>query len=431
MILTTIIIICALLFFLFLGLPVAYSLLLISLAGLYFIEGGVIGWFAISSIAFERTISLGFLTIPLFVLMASVINRSGMSRDLFEIAGKWFGRLPGGLAQATIAGCAAFGATTGSSVACTLTIGKVALPEMERYGYDNRLAAGSIIGGGALGMLIPPSLSLITYSIITDNSLGQLFIAAFVPGLIVAVLCMGYISIVTLLSPGMGPKASSFPLIDKLKTLTRGWPLLLLMLGVLGSIYFGICTATESAALGVIVSIILGVFVYRSLDLKTLFQAAIEAAITTATISFIVYGGFVFGHFITITGIARFVSEGIAAMNVPPWAILIMINIAILALGCFLDVGSILLLTMPTFYPLAMQLGFDPIWFGVLMALNLEIAVMTPPFGLNLYVLKNISDIPMRDIILGAMPFAAIYAIGLILTAIFPSLSMWLVHTMK
>ena len=431
MILTTLSIICSLLFFLFLGLPVAFALLLVSLAGLYLMEGGTIGWFAISSIAFERSVSLGFLTIPLFVLMASVINRSGMSRDLFEIAAKWLGRLPGGLAQATVAGSAAFGATTGSSVACTLTIGKVALPEMGRYGYGNRLAAGAIVGGGALGMLIPPSLSLITYSIITDNSLGQLFIAAFIPGLIVAIMCMGYISIVSVLSPSQGPKAPHFSWIEKIKALRKGWPLIVLMLGVLGSIYFGICTATESAAVGVLVSVILGVFVYRTLDSKSLFQAAIEAAVTTATISFIVYGGFVFGHFFTITGIAQFVSESIVAINVSPWMILIMINIIMLGLGCFLDVGSILLLTMPTFYPLAMQLGFDPIWFGVLMALNLEIAVMTPPFGLNLYVLKNISNMPMRDIIFGAMPFAGIYAIGLILIAIFPPLSMWLVHTMK
>jgi len=431
MLLTTLTIICSLLFFLFLGLPVAFALLLVSLAGLYIMGGGTIGWFAISSIAFERTISLGFLTIPLFVLMASVVNRSGMSRDLFEIAGKWLGRLPGGLAQATVAGCAAFGATTGSSVACTLTIGKVALPEMERYGYSNRLAAGAIAGGGALGMLIPPSLSLITYSVITDNSLGQLFIAAFIPGLIVAIMCMGYISIVSILIQSQGPKAPAVPWTEKIKALRKGWPLVFLMLGVLGSIYFGICTATESAAVGVLVSIILGVFVYRSLDPKSLFQAAIEAAVTTATISFIVYGGFVFGHFFTVTGIAQFVSESVVAMNVSPWVILIMINIIMLGLGCFLDVGSILLLTMPTLYPLAMQLGFDPIWFGVLMALNLEIAVMTPPFGLNLYVLKNISNMPMRDIIFGAMPFAAIYAIGLVLIATFPSLSMWLVHTMK
>jgi C4-dicarboxylate transporter DctM subunit len=431
MILTTLIIICSLLFFLFIGLPVAFALLLVSLIGLYMMEGGPIGWFAVSSIAFERTISLGFLTIPLFVLMASVINRSGMSRDLFDIASKWLGRLPGGLAQATVAGCAAFGATTGSSVACALTIGKVALPEMERYGYGNRLATGAIVGGGALGMLIPPSLSLITYSVITDNSLGQLFIAASIPGLIIAIMCMAYISIVCILFPTQGPKASAVSWITKIRALGKSWPLIVLVLGVLGSIYFGICTATESAAVGVLISIVLGVFVYRSLDLKSLFQAATEAAITTATISFIVYGGFVFGHFFTVTGIAQFVSEKVVAMNVSPWVILAMMNIIMLGLGCFLDVGSILLLTMPTFYPLAMQLGYDPIWFGVLMALNLEIAVMTPPFGLNLYVLRNISDMPMQDIIFGSMPFASIYAIGLVIVAIVPSISLWLTHTMK
>jgi len=181
---------------------------------------------------------------------------------------------------------------------------------------------------------------------------------------------------------------------------------------------------------GVLISILLGIFVYKSLNLKTLFQAATEAAMTTAVISFIVYGGFVFGHFFTVTGIAQFISEAVAEMNVSPWIILVMMNLIVMGLGCFLDVGSILLLTMPTLFPLAMTLGFDPVWFGVVMAVNLEIAVMTPPFGLNLYVLRDISNIPMKDIIFGALPFVGIYIIGLILVAAFPPLALWLVTSM-
>ena len=267
------------------------------------------------------------MTIPLFVLMASIINRTGMSRDLFDIASKWLGRLPGGLAQATVAGCAAFGATTGSSVACALTIGKVALPEMERFGYGNRMAAGAIAGGGALGMLIPPSLSLITYSVITDTSLGSLFIAAFIPALIIAIMLMIYIALVCGLFPTQGPKAPPVTWRSKIFALGKTWPLIVLVLGVLGSIYFGICTATESAAVGVLVAVVLGIFPYRTLNFKTLFEAAVDAALTTATISFIVYGGFCFGHYFTVTGIAQYVSEWVVAMNVSPGVILLMMNV--------------------------------------------------------------------------------------------------------
>jgi len=419
-----------LLFLLFIGLPVAFSLLLVAISGLYIVTGGPEALHALAAIAFTRVNGLGFLTIPLFVLMASIVNQSGMSRDLFDIANKWLGRLPGGLAQATVAGCAAFGATTGSSVACVLTIGKVALPEMERSGYSPRLAAGAISGGGALGMLIPPSLSLITYSVITDTSLGRLFVAALVPGVIIAILCMGYIALICMPGSRNGINPPPVPFRIKLRAIYRGWPLIVLVFGVLGSIYLGICTATESAAIGVLVSILLGFLVYKTLTIKTLFQASVEAALTTAVISFIVYGGFVFGHFFTITGIAQFISEIVVGMNVSPWLILVMMNLIVMGLGCFLDVGSILLLTMPAFFPLAMDLKFDPVWFGVVMAVNLEIAVMTPPFGLNLYVLRDISEMPMKDIVFGALPFVGIYVIGLMLVAAFPQLALWLTGSM-
>lgn len=430
MILTLTIIIIAMLLLLFGGVPVAFTLVFLSMAGLYQITGGTAALSGVASIAFHNLNSLGFLTIPLFVLMSSIINQTGMGRDLYDVARKWLGHLPGGLAQATIAGCAALGATTGSSVACALTMGKVALPEMERYHYSDKLTAGSIAGGGALGMLIPPSLSLITYSVITDVSVGQLFIAAIIPGLLATILCMAYVTVTCLRNPQLGPAVSSVGWKPRLWALLRSWPLIVLILGVLGSIYFGICTATESAAIGVFVSTVLGFFLYKTLNLRLLFHAALDAALTTATISFIVFGGFCFAHFFTLTGIAQFISSSISGLNVSKWIILICMNVLWLIMGCFLDVGSILLLTIPTMFPVVMSLGFDPIWFGVIAALNLEMAVMTPPFGLNLYVLKNISNIPMSNIILGSAPFVAVYALALIIVMIFPSLALWLVGSM-
>jgi tripartite ATP-independent transporter DctM subunit len=361
--------------------------------------------------------------------MGQFVLYSGISRDLFAAAHKWMSRLPGGIAQATMLACTAFAACTGSSVASAATMGAVAFPEMRRYNYSPRLATGTIAAGGALGILIPPSTIFIILGIITETSIGVLFIAGLFPGLLLAGLFLLLIIIMTKINPTLGPIGQSYPMRERVAALTGVWGMLVLFFIVLGGLYFGVFAPSEAGTIGAFGALIIAIT--KRTESSAIIKAFKEAAMTTSYILFILVGAHIFNTFLALGGVSSALGSWILGLSMPPMVTFIVILIAYIPLGMFIDPLGAILLTVPVFFPVVQQLGFDPVQFLVLVCVMTELGLITPPVAINVYIVQGVTKVPMLDVFRGIIPFAIMFLIGIALMVAFPQIILFLPNTMQ
>ena len=408
---------------LLLGLPVAFTLAFLAVAGMYIFNGGSLSFMQVPIISYKSLDDFSLTALPMYVLMSQILLVSGVGKDLYEMASRWFRHLPGGLAIATLFCCAIFAAISGSSVATAITVGSIALPEMVRRGYNKRHVLGLLAAGGTLGILIPPSVPMIIYGSVTGESVGKLFIAGIVPGLILTISFMLFASYQT---RHIKDKPATWQeRLDSTKTAIWG---LMLPVIVIGGIYTGIFTPTEAAAIGVVFSFAISAFVYRNLNWENFKKIIISTVKTNSMILFIIVGAMLLGYIMTILQIPQTITAYATEQDISPWIIFIMINVVLLILGMFLETISILVITLPILYPIIIALGFDPIWFAIIMVINMELALISPPVGLNLFVLKGIDrSNTIDEIVKGVIPYAVIMVLTIVLLSIFPEISTFMI----
>ncbi|MBZ0222879.1 MAG: TRAP transporter large permease [Dokdonella sp.] len=367
-------------------------------------------------------------TIPLFVLMAQIMIRAKVIDDLFDFAHTAVGHIKGGLGVATVLACTIFSAISGSSVATALSIGSSALPQMKRFGYRERDALGVIAAGGTLGILIPPSGPMILYAIVSEASIGALFLAGIIPGVLIALVFAIFCIIMAYRRNDVSaPERASFAAVA-VATRRSIWALLAPPV-VMGGIYLGIFTASEAAAAGALYALLVAVLVYQNFGLRDLYDCAYQTMRTSMMVFMIIAGAAMFGHAITIIRLPVGITEAVAAMGLGTTGFIIAVMALIFVLGMFLESIAIILITTPILLPTMVHLGIDPIWYGVLLMINLEVAMITPPVGMNLFVIKGITDAPLSEVVRGAAPYVVLMLLGLALLIAFPSLATWLPYT--
>ncbi|MFC5602742.1 TRAP transporter large permease [Sporosarcina koreensis] len=409
---------------LLIGLPVAFTLSLLAVAGMYFFNGGTFAFMQIPIISYKSLDDFSLTALPMYVLMSQVLVVSGVGRDLYEMASRWFRHFPGGLAIATLFCCTVFSAISGSSVATAVTVGAVALPEMVRRGYNKRHVLGLLAAGGTLGILIPPSIPMIIYGSVTGESVGKLFIAGIIPGAIMTIAFMVFSAYQT---RHIKDKPATWS--ERMEASRKAIWGLLLPLIIIGGIYSGIFTPTEAAAVGVVLSFLIAIFVYKNVNMTTLREILISTVKTNAMILFIIIGAMLLGYILTILQIPQGIVNFATSQDISPWIIFIMINIVLLILGMFLETVSILVITLPILYPIIMALGFDPIWFAIIMVINMELALISPPVGLNLFVLKGLNkENTISEIVKGVIPYAVIMLVFMVILSFFPEIATVLLH---
>jgi tripartite ATP-independent transporter DctM subunit len=368
--------------------------------------------------------------IPLFVLMGNAAAVSGMGRDLFAMAYAWVGHWRGGLASATIVSCAGFAALCGSSVASAVTMGRVCLPEMERYKYDMRLATGTVAAGGTLGILIPPSTAFIVYAILTEQSIGKLLLAGFLPGILLTILFVITVAVWTYYNPDLGPRGPVANMRERLKATSQGGPMVAIVVASIGGIYLGIFTPSEAAAVGAFLAILYAAY-RRTLTGENFSFLLLETVKITAFVFLVLIGALVFGPFLALTGLPQQIATWLTSFDVPPFVILAILMVLYIILGMFLEGFSILVLTLPIVIPIVQALGYDLIWFGVLMVIVLEMGLISPPVGINVFVVKGlVPKVPLTQVFAGIMPFWVAMVIALILLILFPQIALFIPERM-
>ncbi|OLO38046.1 hypothetical protein BTR23_12325 [Alkalihalophilus pseudofirmus] len=414
-----VVLLLVLLICLVIGVPVGFSLGLSGLITILFSVGSQF-MVQIPMTVFKTLSEFVFVAIPLYILMGEILYHGKSGERIFWVANSWLQRLRGGTGVATVSAYTFFAAIVGSSMTSVLTIGKIAIPEMVKRNYPKNLTYGLSAVGGSLGILIPPSIPLILYASLTNTSPGKLFIAGIVPGILLALI----LSIWTIIkSPDRIPIVDTTIANNRLKETLKALPDISLPIIVLGGIYAGIYTPTEAAAIGVMYALLINVVFHRSLKIKQLPHVLVETVKTTTMLLTIVVGALVFGAALTLVGLPQFLSETLTGLSVSPWVILLLMMLIWIIMGMFLEVVSILLITTPIFFPIAMALGFDPIWFGIIMVINMELAVITPPVGMNLFAIKSLRpDESMGYIIKSVIPFAIFTIVVLMIIWFFPSL---------
>ncbi len=377
--------------------------------------------------AYTKSNSFMLACIPLFILMGQIVFRSGLAKNLFSSMSKWLAGLPGGLAMAVTAASACFASVCGSSPATAATMGAMALPEMKKFGYSSILATGCVAAAGTLGILIPPSIPMVIYGIMTEQSIGRLFIAGIVPGIISAILYMLMIYFRAKHNPRIAPPGPSSTLFEKVKSLSKIWTVMLLFIMVIGGIYFGIFTPTEASAVGAFVALIIG-FAKKSLSRHNFLSALEETTRVTAMILAIIVGAVIFSTFMVTTGLPEAVAGFVANMSMNRYFILIGMLFVYLVLGCVMDVIGIIVLTVPLFFPIIMELGFNPIWFGIILTKMIEVSLITPPVGINCLIIKSVAgaDVTVGQIFRGVGWFFVTDIIAIVILLIFPQISLFL-----
>jgi tripartite ATP-independent transporter DctM subunit len=419
----------ALILFLALGLPLAFVLGGVGVVGCYFLWGSK-GLFVVAAQAYGAMGKFSLLSIPLFIFMAMILERAGVADDLYTMMHRWMGPVRGGLAIGTVLICAIFAAMSGISATATVSMGLIALPAMLKRKYDKIMALGSISGGGALGILIPPSVPMILYATLTGESIGGLFAGGVFPGLLLTLIFSLYIGIRCFFQPALGPalpKEERATWEEKFASLRAVVLPVMIILMVLGSIYAGVCTATEAAALGCLGALI-SAAIYRRLNWQMFKESSFRTASLTAMIIWILIGAYCFTSVYTGTGAHELMEHLLLSIPGGRYAILFTMQMVFFILGCILDPAGIIMICTPVFVPVIKALGFDPLWFGVLFIMNMEMGYLTPPFGFNLFYMKAIAPpgVTMTDIYRSIVPFVALQAIGLIIVIIFPEIALWL-----
>jgi C4-dicarboxylate transporter DctM subunit len=407
------------------GTPIGFGLGFLGLMGIVFLLN-LGNLYQIAEIAANTGTNMFLIALPLFVLMAEVVSFSGVGEDMYTAAHRWLSWLPGGLAISSIATCAGFAAICGSSPATAATVGLISVPEMIKRGYSRYMAIGAIAAGGTLGILIPPSITMVIYGVITEVSIGKLFTAGIIPGIILAAILSTAIALAVKIRPELAPRIEGVTWKQRLSSLKRIWAFIVLALSIIGTIYTGIATPTEAAAIGATFAILISL-VYRRLTIKSIHYALVRTVAVTAMIMFLVFGGNTLAFLLSTLTIPQYITELIISLEVSRWTIMIIINIILVIMGCLLDPMAILVISLPILFPIITKLGFDPVWFGIIVTINVEIGMITPPVGLNLFILKGaIPNISMKEIVLGSLPFVLLLMLGLVVVMLFPNLATWL-----
>ncbi len=417
--------IVVLVFLIFARMQIGISMALVGFLGFAAIVGWEPALGLLRTVPYTTFASQDMSVIPLFILMGSFAFAAGMSEDLYRTVHKLLGHLKGGLAMATVAACACFAAISGSSLATAATLGRVAMPEMKKYQYDPALATGSIAAGGSIGILIPPSVILIIYGIITEQSIGKLFLAGFIPGVLEAVFYIFTIFILTKRNPALAPRGPRTSLNEKMLSLLKTWEVIVLFVVVIGGIYLGVFTPTEAAGVGAF-----GTFCFallrRKMNWDTFKQSLVSTTSTTGMLFLIVLGAMILGYFFSVSRLPFEMATWVGGLPVNRYVILILILAVVLLLGCIMDSLAIVLLTIPVFYPMVLELGFDPIWFGIIVVRVTEMGLITPPVGLNVYVIQGITGEPMGTIFRGVIPFIVADVCEIMLLICIPQITLFL-----
>ncbi|MHB8090714.1 MAG: TRAP transporter large permease [Syntrophales bacterium] len=423
---TFLIVLALILILLFAGLPVAFSLGSASVLLLFFYD---LPLKIIGSTVFGSLDSFVLLAIPLFVMMSQVLLDGRIGDDLFDTVNVWVRHLPGGLAIATVIACAFFAAITGSGAASAATIGMVAYPAMLARGYDKKFTLGLLGTGGTLGILIPPSIPLIIYGEVAEESVGRLFMAGVVPGIVLTTILVLYAAFRSVRGGYQRLEPASWP--ERLRVTRKNlWGIMLPVI-ILGGIYSGIFTPTEAAAAGLVYSLFITLFIYRTIRLRDVPEIGLKSVATSCMIAMIITGAMLFGRVMTLLEIPQQLTELIIQWKLSPLMFVVAMNILMILLGCILETVSIILLTMPLVVPIIHTLGIDPIWYAIVLTVNMEMALVTPPVGMNLYVISGLApEIRMSEVIRGVTPFIIILFLFLILTIAFPAMSTWLPSVM-
>jgi C4-dicarboxylate transporter DctM subunit len=406
--------------------PLAFAMGLVGFLGLGLVRGWPATAASASTVVYETGFAYTLSVVPLFILMGNFVAKAGLAQELFRAAYAFVGHVRGGLAHATVLACAGFGAICGSSIATAATMSKVAYPSMRKLGYADHLSTGVIAAGGTLGIMIPPSTILVIYGIVTETHIGKLFAAGVLPGLLCAALMMGAVALITARDPAAGPAGERTPWPERLRALRNIWGVALLVVLVLGGIYGGVFTATEGAGIGAS-----GAFFFAlargALDWRTLTEVLVESARTTAMLFAILIAAMMFSGFVNFTTMPNDLKDWILALGLPPLAIVGAMMLIYVLLGTIMEELSMVLLTIPVFFPIVVQLGFDPVWFGVLIVLVVQIGLISPPVGMNLFVLNALlKTVPMGRIFRGVWLFVAALVVALALVLEFQALALWL-----
>jgi C4-dicarboxylate transporter DctM subunit len=413
------------------GMPVAFAMAIVGFAGFAVVVRPDAAVSMVTAELYKTFASYSMTVIPLFVLMGQVAFHGGISRRLFDAAYHWLGPLPGGLAMATVGACTAFGALCGSGPATTATMALVALPEMKRYKYSMEMACGVVAAGGTIGMMIPPSVVFIVYAIMTEESIGKLFIAGVVPGILTALLFCIVIYVQCVRRPELGPPAPSSSWKAKVLSLSGTWETMLLFAGVMGGMFAGVFTPTEGAAIGAAGAIAITAL-RRKFGFAMLIQSLLETLRTSVMVMIIVAGAMVFGRFLAVTQLPAQLATWLGGLPLPAWAIMMLIVLFYLIAGCFVDALALVLLTVPIFAPVVKSLGYDPIWFGVMIVLVTQMGVITPPVGVCAYVISGIErSVPLETIFRGCMPFLLAMVVAAVLLIAFPQIGLFLPNLLR
>ena len=406
--------------------PLAMSMGVVGLAGITYVRGWEPALASTAQVVYETGFAYTLSVIPLFILMGNFVARAGLAHELFQAAYAFIGHFRGGLAHATVAACAGFGAICGSSIATAATMSKVAYPSMKKLGYSDSLSTGVMAAGGTLGIMIPPSTIMVIYGIITETHIGKLFAAGVIPGILTAILMMGAVVLMTWHDPEHAPAGERFSWRERLQALRGIWGVLLLVVVVLGGIYGGFFTATEGAGMGA-----MGAFLFalarRALSMAVLRQVLVESARTTAMLFTLLIAATIFANFVNYTSMPMELKDWITHLGLSPIMIVGAMMLIYVLLGTVMEELTMVLLTIPLFFPIVMQLGFDPVWFGVLIVMVIQIGLISPPVGMNLFVINTLlPKVGLGTIFRGVWPLVLVLVITLVILLAFPGLSLWL-----
>ncbi|MBN2059530.1 MAG: TRAP transporter large permease [Deltaproteobacteria bacterium] len=419
----------ALMLLLFAGAHIGVSMGIVGFVGFGMLNGWQSSLGLLKTVPYRTFTDFDLCVIPLFVLMGNLAARSGLGASLYRTAYSWIGHFRGGLAMATVGACASFAAICGSAIATAATFGTLTLPEMAKYKYHPQLAGGCVAAGGTIGALIPPSVILVVYGIVTESSIGKLFLAGFIPGTIQAIVYMMTIHLMVRLKPDFGPRGPKTTLKEKFKSISYSWDVGALFILVIGGIYAGIFTPSEAAGVGATGAFISLIF-RKQLNWKGLKEAVIDTTKTTGMIFWIVLGAIIFGYFLAIGQVPNSLAKWIGSLSPNRYVVLSIMLILLVFLGAIMDEMAIMLLTLPILSPIILNLGFDPIWFGIIMTKMMEIGMIAPPVGINVFVIAGMSDIPMWTIYKGAIPFLIADLIQVVLLVAFPQIILFLPNMM-
>lgn len=406
--------------------PIATALALAGFGGYVWLNGLTPALSMVATVTKDSTLVYSLIVLPLFVLMGNLVAGAGISGDLFRAAQAFIGKRRGGLAMATVVACGGFGAICGSSVATAATMGKVAIPSMRKLGYGDSLSSAAVAAGGTLGILIPPSVIMVVYGVATQTHIGKLFAAGIVPGL---VAITGYVLAVkwsVWRNPGLAPLADDKEQVNKLALLRALWPVALIFGVVMGGIYGGFFTSIEASGIGATAALVFAL-THHSLKLKDIYAILVDTARTSAMMFAIILGAALFGEFVNLTGVHEGLLQVVKDSGLPPFGIILLMIALYILLGTVLESLSMILLTVPIFFPIVLALGYDPVWFGILVVMVVEIGLITPPIGVNLFVIRSVMpDIPMMTVVRGVIPFVVADILRILLIAAVPALSLWL-----